>query len=325
MRPLWPPLSRRTLLLGGATLLAAPAAWPQAPGRTYRIGFICQTRRAGWGPLFEELRGDGFVEGKNLVVVGEIGTSFDRYDALAAELVKAGVDAIIANAVPGVRAAQRATQSIPIVSLSDDLVEERFVASLPHPGGNITGVSMLSPELDRKREEILLELVPSARHLATLADPETTPPQQLLRLQEAAGAHHVELSIERATKREEIAPAIEAAKAAGAQAIHVLASVNFYVNRGLVIDATIKARLPAMFQWPEWVELGALAGYGPTLASLFRQAAHQLVKILNGAAPGDVPAEQPTHISLALNLKTAKALGVTVPPSLLVRADEMIE
>jgi ABC-type uncharacterized transport system substrate-binding protein len=322
-------LSRRAvLLLGGATLLAAPAVWAQTPGRTYRIGIITRDRRA-WAPLFDELRANGFVEGKNLVVIGEFGLPIDHYDTaapeLAKELVKAGVDAILTAGALATRAAQRATQSIPILASSDDLVGEGFATSLAHPGGNITGITNLAPELDRKRQEILLELIPSARHVAVLADSDTTPPRQLQALEEDAQSRNVELSIHRVKTREEIVPAIEAARAAGAQAINVLASVLFYVNRALIIESAAKAQLPAVFQFPVWAEQGALVGYGPPIAWIFRKHASLLVKVLNGTAPADIPVEQPTNVELAINLKTAAALGLTVPPSLLLRADKVTE
>jgi putative ABC transport system substrate-binding protein len=319
-------LSRRAVLLFGGAALFSPAAWAQKQGRTYRIGIITRDRR-DWSPLFDELRFNGFVEGKNLVLIG--GLPIDADDAavaeLARELVKAGVDAILTGGSRGTRAAQRATQSIPILTISDDLVGEGFATSLAHPGGNITGITILAPELDRKRQEILLELVPSARHVAALADPDTTPPQQLQALEEDARSRNIELSIHRAKTREEIVPVIEAARAAGAQAINVLSSVKFYLNRALIIESAAKAQLPAVFQFPEWAEQGALVGYGSPLARYFRQLARQLVKVLNGTAPTDIPVEQPTTIELAINLKTAAALGLTVPRSLLLRADKVIE
>lgn len=332
MRRSWLPcsqtLSRRAVLLFGGATLFAPAAWPQTPGRAYRIGII--TRDPGaWAPVLDELRANGFVERKNLVIIGEFGLPIDHYDTAAAELakelVKAGVDAILTAGAQATRAAQRATQSIPILTTSDDLVGEGFATSLAHPGGNITGITILAPELDRKRQEVLLELVPSARHVAALADPNTTPPQQLQALEEDARSRNIELSIHRAKTRAEIVPAIEAARAAGAQAINVLSSLNFYVNRALIIESAAKAQLPAVFQFPEWTEQGALVGYGSPVARFQRQLARQLVKVLDGTAPTDIPVEQPTTIELAINLKTAAALGLTVPPALLIRADKVIE
>ena len=317
---------REFITLLGATTLFAPAAWAQTPGRTYRIGIVARDRRP-WAPLFDELRANGFVEGKNLVIVGglPIGADDGAFAESAKELVKAGVDAILTAGVLRTRAAQHVTRSIPILTISDDLVGDGFATSLAHPGGNITGITILSPELDRKRQEILLELVPSARHVAALADPDTTPPRQLQALEEDARSRNIEQSIHRAKTREEIVPAIEAASAAGAQAINVLSSLTFYLNRALIIENAAKAQLPAVFQFPDWPERGALVGYGPSQDRYNRQLARQLVKILNGTAPADIPVEQPTSVELAINLKTAAALGLTVPPALLIRADKVIE
>jgi putative tryptophan/tyrosine transport system substrate-binding protein len=158
-----------------------------------------------------------------------------------------------------------------------------------------------------------------------LADLDTTPPQQLEALEQDARSRNIELSIHRVKTREEIVPAIEAARAVGAQAINVLASVKFYVNRALIIESAAKTQLPAVFQFPDWTEQGALVGYGAPTDSVFRQHASLLVKVLNGTAPADIPVEQPTAIELAINLKTAAALGLTVPPALLIRADKVIE
>jgi ABC-type uncharacterized transport system substrate-binding protein len=317
-------MRRRDVIAGILFAAAIRPAVAQQDGKVHRIGVIRQDPRV-WDAFFDELSANGLVQGKTLDVVGKLVGGGEDYDAIAAELVNAAVDAIVTAGAPGTRAAQRATQRIPILAISDDLVGEKFVASLAHPGGNVTGISISAFELDRKRQEILLELVPSATRLAILTDPETTPPEELEKLREDARARHVELSIHRASTREEIEPAIEAARAGDAQAINVLASATFNANRELIIKSVGKGRLPAMFQWPAWVEQGALVGYGPTLPSMFRQVARQLVKVLHGTSPGDIPVELPTAIDLAINLKTAKALGLEVPPSLLVRADEVIE
>jgi putative ABC transport system substrate-binding protein len=175
-----------------------------------------------WDPFFDELSASGFVEGKTLEVIARLGGGGEHYDAIATELVNAGVDAMVTAGVPATSAAQRATQRIPILTISDDLVGEHFVALLAHPGANITGISIIAFELDRKRQEILLELVPATRHLAALVDPQTTPPQQLREIEEAAHARNIDLAIHRATTRDEIVAAIAAAKAAGAEAINVL-------------------------------------------------------------------------------------------------------
>jgi putative tryptophan/tyrosine transport system substrate-binding protein len=197
---------------------------------------------------------------------------------------------------------------------------------MAHPGGNTTGISLLSTELDGKCQEIVLEIVPGATHIAALADANTTAPRQLQALQGVARARGIELSIYRIAKAEEITGAVDAAKAAGAQALNVLASPFLRGNDQLIRDHATALRLPAIYQFPEIAEAGGLAGCGPHIVRLYRDVlARQLVKLLNGAEPADLPVEQPTTFELVINLKTAKALGLTVPQSLLVRADEVIE
>jgi putative ABC transport system substrate-binding protein len=178
---------------------------------------------------------------------------------------------------------------------------------------------------DGKRLELLMDLVPAAGHIAALADPSATAPAQLQALQDAARKRGIELSIHLAAKPEAIVPAIDAAKASGAQALNVLAASLLNANQQVIIDRTATLKLPAIYQWPETAEAGGLAAYGPRFIEMYRQRARQLVKILRGAKPGDIPVEQPDKFELAINLKTAKALGLTVPQSLLARADEVIE
>jgi putative ABC transport system substrate-binding protein len=221
--------------------------------------------------------------------------------------------------------AQKATRTIPIVATADDLVLSGLVSSLAHPGGNTTGVSILATELDSKRLELLTELVPAARHIAALADPANTAPEQLRALQDEARARGIELSIHLGAKPEEIAAAIDAAQASGAQALNVLAAPLLDANRRLIFERTATLKLPAICQWPEIVEAGGLAAYGPRATEVARQRARQLVKIFRGAKPADIPVEQPDKFELAINLNTAKALGLTVSQSILARADEVIE
>jgi putative ABC transport system substrate-binding protein len=223
------------------------------------------------------------------------------------------------------RALQTATQSIPIVAGAEDMVAAGLVASLSRPGANITGVSMLSPELDGKRQDILIEAVPSARQMAALVDMTQTPQSHIKALQEAARTRRVELSVFGVARSEDIASATDAAKTSGAQAVNVLASSLLSTNRRLVIERMTALRLPAIYQWPDIADEGGFAAYGPRQILLYRQRARMVVKILRGAKPSDIPVEQPTHFELVINLKTAKALGLEVPPSLLARADEVIE
>jgi putative ABC transport system substrate-binding protein len=205
------------------------------------------------------------------------------------------------------------------------MVAEKLVASLARPGGNTTGISLLSPELDGKRQEILMEAVPSARRIAALADSNTTPAKHLRTLQDAARSRGVTLSIFAISKAEEISSTIDKAKASGVEALNVLATPLFFVNQRTIIDRTAALRLPAIYQWPHMAEQGGLLAYGPRFDEVHRQRARMVIKILRGTKPVDIPVEQPTKFNLVLNGKTAKALGLAIPPTLLARADEVIE
>jgi len=323
-------IDRRKLvaLLGGAAL-----AWPleshgQQPGRTYRIGALYNSQRQGpTVALLEGLRRQGFVEGQNLTVDPRgYGLRTNQFPEVAGELVDARVDVILAGGNPAIRAAQQATATIPILGVTDDMVGSRLVDSMAHPGGNTTGISILATELDGKRQELLIELIHGARHIAALADSNTTASWQLQALEDTARAHGVELSIHQIANREEISGAIDAAKAAGASGLNVLASPLLFAQRQLIMERTAALRLPAMYQWPETAEEGGLVGYGPRIVQLFRDVlSRQLIKLLQGAKPADIPVEQPTKFELVINLNTAKALGLTIPEAMLDRADKAVE
>jgi putative ABC transport system substrate-binding protein len=197
---------------------------------------------------------------------------------------------------------------------------------MARPGGNTTGISLLATELDGKRLEILIEIVPGARRIAALADANTTAPCELQALQDAAQGRGIELSIHRIAKPEEISGAMDASLAAGAQGFNVLASPLLFARRRFILERAAALDLPAIYQWPETAEEGGLAAYGPRIIQLYRDVfARQLVKLLQGVKPADLPVEQPTTFDLVINLKTAKTLGLTIPPSVLARADEVIE
>jgi putative ABC transport system substrate-binding protein len=313
------------LSAAGAALAMPPEARPQELGRTYRLGILIPTPRSApnWVALLDELRGHGFVEGANLTITGfDVGPS--QLEGAAAEMVSQKVDAIVTGGPWPTDAARRATRAIPILTVLDDFIGQKFALSLSHPEGNITGVSIFGPELDVKRQQLLTELVPGLHHLATIADPGSTSAGELKALQ-AAHPVGVALSIHQARNPEEITSAIDAARAEGAEAINVLASQLFNANHAEIIAAVARVRLPALYQWPEWAEEGGLAAYGPRFASIYRQVALQLIKVLRGAKPGDIPIEQPTKVELLINLKTAKALGLTVPSTFIARADDVIE
>ena len=274
---------------------------------------------------FDELRRSGFVEGQNVHVEGSFSIRDEEIAEVAARLVAAGVDVIWTGGYPRTRTTQEATGTIPIVTMADDMVLSGLVTSLSHPGGNTTGISLLATELDGKRQELLIELVPSARHIAALADPRVTAPEQLRALEDAARMRGIALSICRATKPEEIVPAIDSAQASGALGLNLLAAGLLHANRQLILDRVATLKLPANYQWPETAEAGGLAGYGPRLSALNRQRARQVIKIFRGARPADIPVEQPDRFELVINLRTAKGLGLVVPPTLLDLADEVIE
>jgi putative tryptophan/tyrosine transport system substrate-binding protein len=316
-------------LVGGATLARPLAARAQETGRTYSVGGVSVGPRTMpyVVAMFDELRRLGFVEGQNLKIVWRsCGPRVDLIPELVAELVNAKVDVIYVTGEPGIRAAQQATRTIPIIGFAEDMVASGLAISLAHPGGNTTGLSILSMELNGKRQEILIEAVPGLRRMAVLADPNTTTPQQLQALKDGARARGVELSIHLVATAEEIPAAIDAMKASGAAALNVLPAPVLYGNRQIIFQRATEMLLPAIYQSPEEAEEGGFMAYGPRLVRTFRELiAPQIVKILRGAKPADIPVEQPTKFELVINLKTAKALGLAIPESFLVRADEVIE
>ena len=319
-------------LLGGTAATWPLAARGQQPGRTYRLGFLLPSARES-SPvlaLFDELRINGFVEGQNLSIIpGGFEATDDHLAERATALVNAAPDAIVAGPTLPLRALQAATRTIPLVGMTEDMVADGLAASLARPGGNITGISLLSPELDGKRQEILIEAVPGARRIAAMFDTRGTPSFRLQVLQQAAQARGVELSVFGMNGPEQIASAIDAAKASGAEALNFLASPLFPLpgtrNNSIVMERIAIVRLPAIFQFPETAEAGALVGYGPRFAGLYRQRARMVVKVFRGASPLDIPVEQPTQFELVINLKAAKAIGHEIPSGLLLRADKVIE
>jgi putative tryptophan/tyrosine transport system substrate-binding protein len=320
---------REFVALMGASVTWPFAAMAQEAGRTYCLGVLLPaTRDVSVNTAFlDEFRRYSFIESQNLTVEWRAyGRHPDLISQYAAELVEARVDVIAAGGVVGVRAAQQATTTIPIVAIVEDMLGFGLVTSLARPPGNITGVSCFVPELDGKRVEILIEAVPGLRRMATLADANNTTVAKLDALREGARAHSIELSIHQVTRGEEIAAAIDSAQASGATALNVLSSPLFFAHLHLILDRAAALRLPAIYDFPEMAEEGGFAAYGPRLSQFFvKVMPQQIVKLFRGAKVADVPVEQPTTFELVINLRTANALGVTVPPALLVRADKVIE
>jgi putative tryptophan/tyrosine transport system substrate-binding protein len=315
-------------MLGGATLALrmAPEAWSQEEGRTYRLGVLVQSPRSAghWVAFFDELARIGFVEWRNLAIVDGFNVPPDRAETKAKEIVDAYPDLVV-TAGAFTLLLQKATKTIPILTVMDDLLAGHAVASLAHPGGNTTGISIFAPELDAKRQEILLDAVPEARRLAVVADPSVTHSTQLKALDESARARGISVSTHLVANADEIVPAIDAAAAAGAQALNLLASSLFNRHRAEIIERVAAARIPVIYQWPEMAEEGGLIAYGPRFTTIYRQHARQAAKVMRGTKPADIPVEQPTTFELVINLKTAKVLGLEIPGSLIARADEVIE
>jgi putative tryptophan/tyrosine transport system substrate-binding protein len=325
-------MRRRDLLcsLSGAAALGLPlVALAQAPDRNYRLGALLPFAEDSppQQALLAGLRAAGFVPGQNLIADPRgYKVPADKLVEVAAEVVKAKPDVILAGGDAAIRVVQQATTTVPILAITEDMVGSGLVASMARPGANTTGISLMATELDGKRQEILIELVPGVRRIAALADTVSPSPSQLQALEEVARARGIQLSIHRVANPAEVVDAIAAASNEHAEALNVLASALLFGARRQIIEAAAKASLPAIYQWPDIAAEGGLSGYGPRFLQLFGQLVPaQLVKLLRGAAPADLPVLQPTHFELAINLKTANALGLTVPPAQLARADEVIE
>ena len=317
-------------LVGGACAIPAfSVARSQEVGRTPRIGILADDRiladsRGGpnWPAFFEELTAGGFIEGTNLQV-DRRGFGPTDLDTVANELVRARPDVIFALATPVAHAVKRATRSIPIVAMADDLLTSGLVASMAHPEGNVTGVSIFAFQLDLKRLELLHEAVPNAARIGILADPD-----QIRRpdaLDRAARDLGIQIVLFTARSNEGIIDAIDAMKAKSIDAVNVLASARLSSINSLILSRLNSQGLPSIFQWPHGAEEGWLIAYGPRLDGIYRQCGRQVTKLLRGAKVADLPVEQPTELLLAINVKTAKALGVIIPPTLLSRADKVID
>jgi ABC-type uncharacterized transport system substrate-binding protein len=327
-------MDRRIFLTTVAGLLAAPlAAEGQQAAKVARIGWLATnlTARLHLQEAFlQGLRDLGYVEGRNLVVESrDAEGKFERLPALAAELVALQVDVIVAGTTPPALAAKRATSTLPTVFIGvADPVTSGLVTSLARPGGNATGLSLLAPELVGKCLEQLTQAVPGVSRVAVLWQPgalgERTDKDMLKGAEGAARALGVRLQFVEARRPENLDRAFSDMTRARAGALTVLSSAMFTNERRRLVDLAAKHRLPAGYPYREFVDAGGLMAYGPNLADLYRRAAAYVDKILRGAKPGDLPVEQPTKFELVINLKTAKAFGLTIPPSLLGRADEVI-
>jgi putative ABC transport system substrate-binding protein len=324
-------MDRRAFLGALATgLLAAPlAAEAQAPGKVWKIGFLGPSP-SGTAPYFVQafrqgLGELGYVEGRNIAIEyrsTEPG-NYEHYRLLAAELVGLRVDVLVTSITSAALAAKKATTTIPIVMVNvDDPVESGLVASLARPGGNVTGLSRMSPELIGKSLALLKEAAPQAVRIAILSNPANSLHPGMVRTGTAAARSlDVRLTIVEARAAEGLEDAFGTMVRERVNALLVLVDGMFYVNRTRISELAIRSRLPSLFT----AQAGGLMHYSPNSTDNYRRAATYVDKILKGAKPGDLPIEQSSKFELVINLKTAKALGLTIPPSLLLRADQVIE
>jgi putative tryptophan/tyrosine transport system substrate-binding protein len=320
--------------LAGGLVVAPRASEAQQAAKIARIGYLAPNLTAS--PHLHEafrqgLRDLGYVEGQNIVIEYRSAEGkAERLPALAAELVALKVDVIVVPGTVGVLAAKQATKTIPIVfAVAADPVGSGLVTSLARPGGNVTGLSILTPELVGKCLELLTQAVPGVSRVAVLWQPgghgERTDKDTLEGADVAARALGVRLQFVEAKGPADIDRAFSDMTRARAGALTVLGGGMFFGVRRRLVDLAAKNRLPAVYPWRDFVDAGGLMSYGANLADLYRRAATYVDKILKGAKPADLPVEQPTKFELVINLKTAKALGLTIPPSVLGRADEIIQ
>ncbi len=313
------------------SLLLAPLAVEAQPaGRVYRIGILLPgplaPRMHQWDAFRQTLRELGYTEGQNIILeFRPPAQEGDPLENLAADLVRLKVDLIVAVADRSIRAARDATSTIPIVMCpASDAVGQGFVASLARPGGHITGVSILYPDVTAKRLEIVREIVPKVSRVGVLWNPPEG--EAVFRAAElAARAMRVEVVSLKVSRADDLDKAFETAAKSRAGALLVSGGAPHFGLRARITELALKHRLPGMYPLPSFAHAGGLVVYGPSDTEYYRRAAIYVDKILKGAKPGDQPVEQPTKFELIINLKTAKALGLTIPPSVLFRADQVIE
>ena len=319
------------LPLGGA-MTAARALRAQQKAMPV-IGFLNSSSPGSRGPQVAAFRQGlsdiGYVDGKNVAIEYRWAEGRDdRLSALAADLVARKVDVIAATSgTPTILAAKSATSTIPIVFFGGgDLVAAGAVASLARPGGNLTGLSIMATELDPKRLELISQLVPQAGVIALLVNPNNPSSEPTIRdAQEAAGAKSLQLHILKAGAEGEFQTAFDSLAQLHAGALVVAADAFFFSRREQLVALAARHAVPAIYEFREFAAAGGLISYGPSLTGIYRQVGAYVGQILAGAKPADLPVQQPTKFELVINLKTAKALGLPIPPSILARADEVIE
>ena len=327
-------MNRRAFLSGLGALSAAPSfATAQPASKVYRIGYlgsdpVALEADSPFGVFLGRLRVFGYVEGRNMVVERRFTEGRnERYRAFATELVNLKVDLIVAPGTPAILAAKEATSTIPIVTvIVSDPVGSQLIASLARPGGNVTGMSSSARDITAKGLELLKEIAPRLSHVAVLWNGTSTAHVAMLKeLEAAARTLRVRLQLIDVRTPKDIESAFAAMTKERAEALIPLDGPDIFVQRRRIVELALQHRLPTVFLNRFYTDAGALMSYGPSFTDLHGRAATYVDKILKGAKPADLPVEQPTKFELVINLKTAKALGLTVPPLLLAQADEVIE
>jgi putative ABC transport system substrate-binding protein len=302
----------------------------QQAGKVWRVGLLglsaIPEKRL---EAFRQALGEkGYVEGRTLTIdYRTAGGVLDRLEAIAIEMIRAKPDVLVTSGTQATQAAKKATSAIPIVmGVSGDAVGTGLVASLARPGGNITGLTAITPAISGKRLELLKEIVPNLTHIAALSNPDDPPRlRDVAELKTAAAAMRIRVTTANARAAGDFDAAFATVAAARTQALLVFPDPLFNVAAGRIVDFAARQRLPAMYGSANFVERGGLMSFGTSFDELFRRAATYVDKIFKGAKPGDLPVEQPTKFELVINLKTAKVLGSTIPQSILIRADQMID
>jgi putative ABC transport system substrate-binding protein len=324
--------SRRWLLVAMVAALLGTDVHAQPAGKPWRIGMLETTSRAENAANLDAFRAGmrefGYLEGQHFILEYRSADGrAERFDDLATELLRLKVDLIVTRGTPAVIAARKATHSVPIVmAAAGDPVLSGIIGSLSHPGGNVTGLSSITVDVSGKRLELLRDALGKLSRVAVLVNltnPNNT--HQWTEIEAAARAMGIECQVLDVRRVEDFARSIETAVGRRADALVVVIDALTQANRGPIVQLAAKHRLPAIYMAREFVEAGGFMAYGVNYADLYRRAAGYVAKILKGARAGDLPVEQPTNFDLLINLKTAKALGLSLPRSLLLRADQVIE
>ncbi len=326
-------IKRRSIfVLLAALVMSLPAAARPAAAKMYRIGFIGNSTPALEanlvGPFRDGLREHGYVEGRNLVIEYRWAEgNYARLPALAGELIASKVDVLVAAGTPAALAVKRATTTVPMVMVAvGDPVGTGLVASLARPGGNLTGLVSIAPDLEGKRLELLREIVPKLSQVSVLinpANPYTASSAEQIRA--AAQALHLKVHFANVRTGRELDQAFEAIAGEHADGLIMVADRIFLHNRAKIAGFATRHRLPGVYAYSELVDAGGLMSFGPSYPGMHRRAAYFVDRILKGANPADLPMEQPEKFELIVNLKSAKAFGLTIPQSVLLRADRLIQ